>query len=153
MSFKKQGDPKEIISMEKVEVCAPLIGQIVPVAKIHYFIAIEADIDFEGKPFEVDFNYKDIYNLEDTGYAIVGFWHTHPFEEHAPSYSSTDEQTMKSWCTTLGRDLLCIISNSKDFPEVFVFNRQGFVSKASLWKWGWSCDTEKGLNRLFVGSF
>lgn len=154
MSFKKEGEPKETFDLAEIEVCSILVGSIVRVSEnTHYYLAAERDIDFDGHPFEVNFDYKDVYALEDAGHPIVGFWHTHPFQEKEVHYSDTDNTTMKGWCAALGRDLLCVIENAHDEPAVFVFSKQGFVKHGIIWKWSWPYMGEEGIGRILVGSF
>lgn len=153
MTFKKEGEPKDVTPLEEIEVCSILVGSISKTSEyMHHFLAIEKLVDFDGHPFEVNFDYRDVYALEDAGIPVIGFYHTHPFQEKDAHYSNIDDTTMKGWCAALGRNLLCVIENAHDKPEVFVFSKQGFVKRGIIWKW--DCPyMGDGDGRILIGNF
>lgn len=61
----------------------------------------------EGTPATVGFNYKHVYDREDSHGDVVGFYHTHPHSYGMPS--STDYATMGAWTVCFGRPLVCLI--------------------------------------------
>jgi proteasome lid subunit RPN8/RPN11 len=44
---------------------------------------------------------------EEKRHDIVGFFHTHP--DGPPSPSTRDVRTMRAWCSSFGKPLLCLI--------------------------------------------
>jgi proteasome lid subunit RPN8/RPN11 len=40
---------------------------------------------------------------------VLGFLHTHP--DGPPSPSTRDERTMRAWCSSFGKPLLCLIQS------------------------------------------
>jgi len=62
------------------------------------------DLHTEGKPAAVAFDPDYVWENRDK---IIGWAHTHPNMEASPS--NTDDITMKAWCNSLGKPLLCCI--------------------------------------------
>jgi len=133
MGFKKQGDPVDArILPDDNEECSLLIGSFF----VHHngslcFIATELEPRHEGAPHEVEFDWQKVYDLEDTGVPLIGWYHTHPFQEHI-GYSPTDVATMKAWCRCFGRDMLCIIGNGNDQNEVYLFGKDGYKDTCDM---------------------
>ena len=129
MSFKKQGDPVTVHSLSEAnEECSLLIGSFFNHQDGNLcFTATELEPRHEGAPYEVEFDWQKIYDLEDAGTPIIGFFHTHPFQEHI-GYSATDDATMKAWCRCFGREMLCIIGNGKELNALYLFDQHGYTA-------------------------
>jgi len=128
MSFKKHGDSIETNLVENsMEKCYILCGTICPKNTHLQFMAFLQEEQFIGSIAEVDFDYRKVYALEDSDTKVIGFLHSHPQKDGDIYFSQTDDRTMRSWCSCLGKDLLCFIGND-DFSiiECFLFSKQGF---------------------------
>jgi hypothetical protein len=64
----------------------------------------------EGSPGQVGFDFKVVFDREDSHGDIVGFYHTHPHCAGQPS--STDYATMGAWTVSFGRPLVCLIEGT-----------------------------------------
>jgi proteasome lid subunit RPN8/RPN11 len=60
-----------------------------------------------GAPCSVAFDSKWVLEREEKKGDVVGFLHTHP--GMVGHYSSRDDRTMKAWCLSAGRPLVCCI--------------------------------------------
>jgi len=67
--------------------------------------------DTQKNASSVEFDYKKIYDREDTYQDIAGFYHTHP--SGLNQMSSTDVMTMTQWVQTLGKSLVCVIETKE----------------------------------------
>jgi proteasome lid subunit RPN8/RPN11 len=64
----------------------------------------------EGTPVSVNFSADYVVQRDTKHHDIIGFIHTHPsFPAH---YSSRDDRTMKAWCLSLGKPLVCCIQGT-----------------------------------------
>ena len=60
----------------------------------------------------VEFDYKKVYDREDSRHDVMGFYHTHP--KGCRYASEEDNITMKGWAKCLGKPLICIIRHDTD---------------------------------------
>ena len=60
-----------------------------------------------GEPASVGFDAAWVLRREETRGDVVGFYHTHP--NGSPSPSHRDLRTMRAWCGSFGKPLLCLI--------------------------------------------
>ena len=72
----------------------------------------------EGEPRRVEFSHSWVLRREETEGDVLGFMHTHPSGELAPS--QTDVDTMRAWTSCLGKPLLCLIAN-RSRVKAFMF--------------------------------
>jgi hypothetical protein len=116
------------------EECYILLGEIYPdeMAKFD-FVAMAIDVQHDGTFAGVDFDYKRVYDLEDQGYKVIGFLHTHPQTDPRLAYSNIDHDTMRAWCSCLGRDLICAIATC-DYGAVdaFLFGKEGYQGRCNI---------------------
>ena len=60
-----------------------------------------------GRPCDVTFDHRIVYDREDRHGDVVGFLHTHPGMTASPS--QTDLDTMRAWVLAMGKPLVCAI--------------------------------------------
>ncbi len=65
-----------------------------------------------GEPASVRFDGAWVLNREETRGDVVGFLHTHPEGPSVPS--QRDVRTMRAWCGSFGKPLLCLIASPAD---------------------------------------
>jgi proteasome lid subunit RPN8/RPN11 len=64
-----------------------------------------------GAAFEVRFDGREVLAREERRGDVVGFFHTHP--EGSPRPSRRDVRTMRAWCSSFGKPLLCVIASPR----------------------------------------
>ena len=64
-----------------------------------------------GEPHRVTVPVNLVLNRAQWKRDVIGFMHTHPNMSATPS--QTDVETMRAWCFTLGRPLLCLIEGNE----------------------------------------
>jgi proteasome lid subunit RPN8/RPN11 len=62
-----------------------------------------------GEQFEVRFDGAWALQREEQRQDVVGFYHTHPDGPAVPS--CRDVRTMRAWCSSFGKPLLCLIAS------------------------------------------
>lgn len=65
----------------------------------------------QGQVARVEFDAAHVLAREETRGDVVGFYHTHPCGPPEPS--DRDLRTMRAWCGSFGKPLLCIIESGK----------------------------------------
>lgn len=91
------------------EVFAPLVG-VSDMAKDGWRLVVAGFARpprGQSSPVAVEFDYREVYRLEDRTGNVVGMFHTHP--DHLLEMSRTDVTTMRGWVKALGKPLLCVI--------------------------------------------
>jgi proteasome lid subunit RPN8/RPN11 len=63
-----------------------------------------------GEPVLVRFDGAWVLEREERRRDVVGFYHTHPGMPALPS--RRDVQTMRAWCSSFGKPLLCVIAGA-----------------------------------------
>jgi len=62
-----------------------------------------------GEPETVRFDAQRVLQREEQHGDIIGFYHTHPAGPQSPS--QRDVRTMRAWCSSFKKHLLCIIES------------------------------------------
>jgi proteasome lid subunit RPN8/RPN11 len=62
-----------------------------------------------GERFSVRFDGQWALEREEEHQDVVGFYHTHP--EGPDTLSRRDIRTMRAWCSSFGKPLLCLIAS------------------------------------------
>jgi proteasome lid subunit RPN8/RPN11 len=62
-----------------------------------------------GEPASVAFDAQWVLGREETKGDVIGFYHTHPCGSPGPS--QRDLKTMRAWCGSFGKPLLCLIES------------------------------------------
>jgi proteasome lid subunit RPN8/RPN11 len=62
-----------------------------------------------GERLEVRFDGAWVLRREERSQDVVGFYHTHPDGPAVPS--RRDVRTMRAWCSSFGKPLLCLIAS------------------------------------------
>ena len=93
--------------MKDNEVYEGLIGGIY---SDRYWWAKSLGDNAEGSPGKVEFDFRVVYDREESHGDVVGFYHTHPHCAGRPSL--TDYATMGTWTLSFGRPLLCLIEGT-----------------------------------------
>jgi proteasome lid subunit RPN8/RPN11 len=63
-----------------------------------------------SKPTTVEFDAAWVLEREEIRGDVVGFYHTHP--AGPPEPSQRDVRTMRAWCGSFGKSLLCLIESA-----------------------------------------
>jgi proteasome lid subunit RPN8/RPN11 len=88
--------------LSKCEQCWTLLGQ--SRGRVWYGRRVRLS---EGQPTSVRFDALWALKREEKRHDVLGFFHTHP---HGPAFPSTrDVRTMRAWCSSFGKPLLCVI--------------------------------------------
>ena len=75
-----------------------------------------------GQPASVEFDPDWVIRRDEKVGDVIGFIHTHPSGSLAPS--QRDINTMRAWCSCLGRQLLCLISHGNEVQSFLFQNDQ-----------------------------
>lgn len=62
-----------------------------------------------GEAFSVRFDGPAVLRREERRRDVLGFFHTHP--DGLPRPSRRDIRTMRAWCSSFGKPLLCVIAS------------------------------------------
>ena len=62
-----------------------------------------------GEPASVAFDAQRVLGREERRGDVFGFFHTHP--SGPPQPSRRDVRTMRAWCSSFGKPLLCVIAS------------------------------------------
>lgn len=90
-----------------VERCWVLLGQ--RRGRIWYCRRVQHS---SGERLRVRFDGAWVLNREEQHGDVVGFLHTHP---HGPAVpSQRDVRTIRAWCSSFGKPLLCLIATPKE---------------------------------------
>lgn len=76
-----------------------------------HLVVIGIDPCTQKNATSVEFDYKSVWDREDTYKDVVGFYHTHP--SGLNSMSQIDIDTMTQWVRCLGKDLVCLIETEE----------------------------------------
>jgi proteasome lid subunit RPN8/RPN11 len=83
----------------------------------------------QGERFEVRFNGQEILGREEARGDVVGFYHTHPAGPAVPS--RRDVRTMRAWCSSFGKSLLCVIDSPTELRG-YRFDEDGSYHELAL---------------------
>ena len=110
------------------EVCKVLIGTETSYKKgVPHALVTGIDSCTQKRAASVEFDYKKVFDREDTYKDIVGFYHTHP--SGLNQMSQTDIDTMKQWVGCLGKSLVCVIETAEQINGwVFAKETNGGIS-------------------------
>jgi proteasome lid subunit RPN8/RPN11 len=75
-------------------------GRIWYARRVHHTSGTAARVDFDG---------PGVLRREEARRDVVGFLHTHP--DGPPEPSTRDVRTMRAWCSSFGKPLLCVIAS------------------------------------------
>lgn len=79
-----------------------------------------------GQPASVEFDWAWVLKREEHRGDVIGFYHTHPEGQTAPS--DRDVRTMRAWVGCFGKPLLCVIE-SGDSLAAYVFETDGSAGR------------------------
>jgi proteasome lid subunit RPN8/RPN11 len=75
----------------------------------------------------VRFDGAGVLRREEARGDVLGFFHTHP--DGAPSPSARDVRTMRAWCSSFGKPLLCVIASPEGLAG-YRFDDDGSIGVA-----------------------
>lgn len=111
---------------ERCEECWPLVGA--RRGRIWLARKLRRSV---GQPHRVEFDGPEVLAREEARGDVVGFLHTHPQFEAAPS--ARDVATMQAWVGAFGKPLLCLIHGTDGLAGyVFVDPRSPGVPLAEV---------------------
>ncbi len=80
-----------------------------------------------GERLSVDFDGPAVLLREERRRDVLGFFHTHP--DGPPRPSRRDLRTMRAWCSSFGKPMLCVIASPEGIAG-FRFDDDGSAGDA-----------------------